>query len=109
MFTCKRRLTRCGLVTGVQTCALPIARRQSSLHLVEIFEHTAARPVEVGAVLEDHIDKAVAEKGVTAHRLRPWHRQHGGGERIGDLVLDDLRYLARVAGDRKSTRLNSSH
>src|SRR3546814_7993620 len=29
-FSCRRRHTRCALVTGVQTCALPISARQSA-------------------------------------------------------------------------------
>jgi hypothetical protein len=74
------------------------ARRQAALHLAEIFEHAAARPIEVGAVLEDHIDEAVAEEGIAAHRLGTGHREHGGGQRISNLVLDDLRRLAGVAG-----------
>src|SRR3712207_7189677 len=47
------------------------------------------------------------------------HRRHPAGEREVDALVeagrgqqqpgDDLRGLARVHGDRKSTRLNSSH
>ena len=79
--------------------------RQTALHLVQIFEHARARPVKIGAVLEDHIDEAVAEEGVAAHRLGAGHRQHGGGERIGHLVLDDLRRLAGIAGADDDLRI----
>src|SRR3546814_2896157 len=78
------------------------ASRQSPLHLIEIFEHAAARPIEICAVLEDHIDEAVAEEGIAAHRLGARHRQHGGGQRIGDLVrseehTSELQSLMRIS------------
>ncbi len=71
---------------------------QAALHLVEIFQHPRPGPVEVGSVLEQHIDEAVAEEGIAAHGLGARHRQHGGGQGIGDLVLDDLRRLAGIGG-----------
>ncbi len=74
------------------------ARRQLSAHLVEIFEHPRARPVEVGSVLEDDVDVGIAEERVAAHRHRLGHREHRGGQRVGDLVLDDLRRLAGKRG-----------
>lgn len=33
-----------------------------------------------------------------ANRFGAGHRQHGGGQRPGDLVFDDLRRLPRIAG-----------
>ncbi|MNF41891.1 hypothetical protein D3C84_229290 [compost metagenome] len=72
------------------------AGRQAALDLAEVFQHPRTRPVEVGVVLEQHIDEAVAEERVAAHGLRPRYREHGGGQRIGHLVLDDLRRLARI-------------
>ena len=62
---------------------------QACLHLVQVLEHARARPVQVGAVLEQHVDEAVAEERVAAHRLGTGHRQHRRRQRIGDLVLDD--------------------
>ena len=74
------------------------AGRQASLHLVQIFQHARTRPVQVRAIVEQHIDEGVAEEGKAAHGLGTRHRQHRGGQRIGHLVLDDLGRLARVAG-----------
>src|SRR3546814_13515619 len=37
-FSSRRRHTRCALVTGVQTCALPISPTQSSDAIIEFFE-----------------------------------------------------------------------
>ena len=72
------------------------AGRQPALHLVQILEHPRAREVDVGAVLEQDVDERVAEERVAAHDLGPRHRQHRRRQRIGDLVLDDLRRLARI-------------
>ena len=74
------------------------AGRQPARSRAEVFEHARARPVEVGAVLEDHIDERDAEERETAHHAGFRDAQHGGGERIGDLILDHLRRLARIFG-----------
>ena len=72
--------------------------RQARDHLAQILEHARARPVDVGAIRKNDIDEGIPEHRVAAHRGGARHRQHGGGERVGDLVLDRLRRLARVAG-----------
>src|SRR3546814_6612546 len=46
-FSSSRRHTRCALVTGVQTCALPICR---------LFHHAAARDVDDIALAAERID-----------------------------------------------------
>ena len=40
----------------------------------------------------------VVEEGIAPHRHRTRHGQHGGGERIGDLIFHHLRCLAGEAG-----------
>src|SRR3546814_5344409 len=50
-FSSRRRHTRCALVTGVQTCALPICRIEEVLDLGRIVAVDRAR---VGAVAGDH-------------------------------------------------------
>ena len=74
------------------------AGRQAAGRGIEVFEHPRAAPVGVGAVLEDDVHERHAEEREAAHHLRPRHRQHGGGQRIGDLILHDLRRLAGVLG-----------
>ena len=74
------------------------AGRQPRGCAVEEFEHARARPVDVGAVLEDDVDERDAEEREAAHDLRLRHRQHRGRQRIGDLVLDHLRRLAGIFG-----------
>src|SRR3546814_9055614 len=93
-FSSRRRHTRCALVTGVQTCALPICRfvdvsgvevSESALRKLILdkgrdYENSATRVSENRAAIENFWKEA-ASPGVTAIS---W-------------------------ADRKSTRLNSSH
>jgi hypothetical protein len=65
---------------------------------IDVLQHPRARPVDVGAVLENDIDEGRAEEGEAAHDLGFRHREQGGGQRIGDLVLDHLRRLAGEFG-----------
>src|SRR3546814_7452140 len=59
LFSSRRRHTRCPLVTGVQTCALPIFRRgetppepspRSMLLVIPLFHVTASSAVMMGAI-----------------------------------------------------------
>src|SRR3546814_5413056 len=102
LFSSRRRHTRCALVTGVQTCALPISINDDGLQV------TAPNWVTLG-----QIDAAVVEKAswiidkLRALRARQKHLatadtlwQQGGA----------IPYLGRrIVLDRKRTRLNSSH
>ena len=45
-------------------------RGQARLHLVQVFEHARARPVRIGAVVEQDVDERIAEHRIAAHRLR---------------------------------------
>ncbi len=73
-------------------------RREPAAQAVQVLDHPRARPVEVGPVVEDHVHQAHAEEGVAAHRLRARHLQHLGRDRVGDLILDDLRGLLGEVG-----------
>src|SRR3546814_1262861 len=52
-FSSRRRHTRCALVTGVQTCALPISAESTQVPLLERVEERAMPPVE--SHLADHV------------------------------------------------------
>src|SRR3546814_1916519 len=82
-FSSRRRHTRCALVTGVQTCALPIYFLAVKAAVDEI--DFAAR-VEVGS-LADEIDEAADRTLAEQHRCRAAH----------DL---DAREIIGVRGDR---------
>src|SRR3546814_4629967 len=95
-FSSRRRHTRCALVTGVQTCALPIFRAD---------------------ILDYARQQAQLEPGLFSLTVPT-----GGGKTLASLAfaLDHaLAYGQRrvifvipftsIVEDRKSTRLNSSH
>src|SRR3546814_7401192 len=79
-FSSRRRHTRCALVTGVQTCALPISTLEEK---------------SLGAV----------QKGGQVPLVDV--RRYGGEAVLPGLTL--LEAPGNDAVDRKSTRLNSSH
>src|SRR3546814_6670764 len=58
---------------------------QAALHLIEIFKDSRACPIEISAVLEDHINKAIAEERIGPAGLCSGHRQHRRGERTGEI------------------------
>src|SRR3546814_9304875 len=63
-FSSRRRHTRCALVTGVQTCALPILRRQIALvgQQVMLFDGSVADNVAYGEMAG--ADPATLERAV---------------------------------------------
>src|SRR3546814_9985599 len=112
-FSSRRRPTICALVTGVQTCALPISRDRRL--------HVRARPEEIivlravvgipelagvdkiADVEHEAVEDAVAAEAVVEFVDRE-HLPHAEIMQTIELCID----LVLVA-DRKSTRLNSSH
>src|SRR3546814_8477276 len=99
-FSSRRRHTRCALVTGVQTCALPILKKYPTSRVgvvafpIRTLEPGRGAPARVmfGAFSSTKTSVAFT---VTAHRF-------SFGESCAEAGV------ARTA-DRKSTRLNSSH
>ena len=62
----------------------------------QVLEHAAARPVEVGAVLEDHVDERDAEERLPRTERTPGAESSARRDRVGDLVLDQLGAAARA-------------
>src|SRR3546814_7349744 len=96
-FSSRRRHTRCALVTGVQTCALPI-----SLYLAQ------QKLLELGIT-------TIADMGTTIEEWQAYRRA-GDKKQLAVRIISyggDIDNMAIIAGseptDRKSTRLNSSH
>src|SRR3546814_3885082 len=91
-FSSRRRHTRCALVTGVQTCALPIAEIAPFIRLVEAIEHEVEgetyKPsdLQVRAILD-----------LRLHRLTALGRDETGNELQG-LANNIAEYLA-ILGD----------
>src|SRR3546814_5083030 len=119
-FSSRRRHTRCALVTGVQTCALPISFPRTELGRQL---HLAATLIAAGvsaSVLklqhsgyDTHAQQAArhaALLGELAEGLAAFRRalmEAGAWRRT--LLATYGEFGRRVAEDRKSTRLNSSH
>jgi len=74
------------------------ALRQSFCCEVQVLQHAGACPIEVGPVVEHHVDEGHAEIRKPPHHLGMRHRQQRSGQRVGDLVLDHLGCLARILG-----------
>src|SRR3546814_7989922 len=92
-FSSRRRHTRCALVTGVQTCALPILAVDDSRATLEMLGEQLSRR---GFLVVQCGDGGEALDLLAARGV--------------DLVLLDM-VMPGLPGlqDRKSTRLNSSH
>ena len=84
------------VASGPSDGVTPRGRRPGNV--VQVLQDTAACPVHVRPVFEDDVDKGEPEKGVASDHLGIGNRQHLGGDRVGDLVFDDLRSLAREVG-----------
>src|SRR3546814_2897327 len=94
LFSSRRRHTRCALVTGVQTCALPIWLGPSNRWL------SVQRAALVGPGGETFAS-LLARDGALEH-VEVLESGSGSGVWVSDRG-------AELTGDRKSTRLNSSH
>src|SRR3546814_1360233 len=100
-FSSRRRHTRCALVTGVQTCALPILKRFMGDAVYEV------RQADTITLVDAH----------SGARLSPLNeetaRQLAQSLYTGDAPILKTELVTEapqeVGGDRKSTRLNSSH
>src|SRR3546814_7478624 len=84
-FSSRRRHTRCALVTGVQTCALPIWDKP---------EGDRKRGREGGAIsTSDARDSAQKEGGATAAAPLEVHRENSDVSRTGRILTTTLREL----------------
>src|SRR3546814_13459500 len=73
-FSSRRRHTRCALVTGVQTCALPIWVRYVELDCQVAHVESIAERIEIGVGLAGQIGYAIdceMQKGVKDRALVP--------------------------------------
>src|SRR3546814_3737691 len=118
-FSSRRRHTRCALVTGVQTCALPIFLNQPGQFAWQIFDSKVSpllrdeyRIRNVSKVTADTLeDLAKKLEGVDAAAFLDEVASYNRAV-VTDIPFDptvkDGRGTAGLA-DRKSTRLHSSH
>src|SRR3546814_6506472 len=115
LFFCssRRRHTRCALVTGVQTCALPIFRLWG--HYNRDIEHYRPRQNRTAATERDplvRLRKLLLDSGMNERDIVSIDDEAKAIiERASeDSLASPIPDLATVTDqDRKSTRLNSSH
>src|SRR3546814_4067534 len=97
--SCRRRQTRCSLVTVVQTCALPICRiDHQSTHLGAIFEVVGERedrkadhaPIDA-RTLRRMADPVAVERPVDAE-TREYHAARSAERRVGKEGVSTCRY-----------------
>ena len=65
---------------------------------LEILDNSTARPVDVGAVLEDHVDVRDSEVGDATYGLYSWRRQQSRHQGIGHLIFNEIRAAPRPLG-----------
>src|SRR3546814_7947883 len=92
-FSSRRRHTRCALVTGVQTCALPICLDFGRLFRMHVLDTRSYRDDQLCSKVDQKNCRATdsAEATILGTEQEAWLSRGLSNE------------------DRKSTRLNSSH
>src|SRR3546814_1782210 len=118
-FSSRRRHTRCALVTGVQTCALPISR---ILRDDSIAEFRSRRDAGEATLSTEHRVLHVEQQGDHATAILYRRMSSDAPPAMYELRMRKDSGTWMVAGetvtpwpggidgaDRKSTRLNSSH
>src|SRR3546814_9152444 len=100
-FSSRRRHTRCALVTGVQTCALPISQRRPQVrHHLSVVAHVLQE--RIAAVEHDHAVAALERRAV---RLQAALEGIEAGVAVGGLAID-ARGL-RVRSEEHTSELQS--
>src|SRR3546814_9765932 len=112
-FSSRRRHTRCALVTGVQTCALPIYPEATVGMLQQ------EPPLSEGKTVLENVEEAVGDIKAKLDRFNAISEEMADPDadydkllpEMGDLQtdLDHANAWDLDSRDRKSTRLNSSH
>src|SRR5882757_836229 len=68
---------------------------QTPADLLQVFNDTRARPIEVGAIQKDNIDVGVSEHSLGADGFYMRRGKETGNDRIGHLVLYYIGWLTR--------------
>src|SRR3546814_6346149 len=88
-FSSRRRHTRCALVTGVQTCALPISSREL---LEEIVESLKSIPALILVSVRTEHDEDLSERqNLLQLRLKPLGMMRSEERRVGKECVSTCR------------------
>src|SRR3546814_5315417 len=92
-FSSRRRHTRCALVTGVQTCALPIYRTMDHDGVIERFGVPPDRFVDYLALMGDSVDNIPGIPSVGPKTAAKWLNEYGRSEerRVGKECVSTCR------------------
>src|SRR3546814_10355028 len=105
-FSSRRRHTRCALVTGVQTCALPILEANVDLGFATLTSSTSYYNHE-GDITSENTG-FYAQNGWLGFYYNYPRPMASAVRSYGEKAFtQELRLISKT--DRKSTRLNSSH
>src|SRR3546814_3062056 len=103
VFSSRRRHTRCALVTGVQTCALPISQRAFNLLHMRVVRISRATEQET-RMTRRFAFAALASTALSAPAFAQDAPSATEAAQDGGAIV-----VTAARSDRKSTRLNSSH
>src|SRR3546814_8329597 len=98
-FSSRRRHTRCALVTGVQTCALPI----SELRHREVVDHVACGHQDADVGVDRQDQRVVRRQQTRLARLQVGFRHDEGIE--GEVAV--VRVLERPRSEEHTSELQS--
>src|SRR3546814_958116 len=114
-FSSRRRHTRCALVTGVQTCALPIydleMLKTKRVRTLSFLQGTTLNLLKQSVlfILLWLIFREVLSTGELIAMQFISTSIFGPLQDLGNIILSYREVEASITRDRKSTRLNSSH
>src|SRR3546814_2334587 len=110
-FSSRRRHTRCALVTGVQTCALPIfVEGQAPVAAEHLRPRLGGALIVAGGSTRYSAEAILAAGNADLVAFgRHFIASPGLPERFRRSLSLDAYDRSTFYGDRKSTRLNSSH
>src|SRR3546814_2598422 len=118
-FSSRRRHTRCALVTGVQTCALPISAQRGISRKLWIAAGTVVSVIALWCLFRPPPQPSVIYYGfwflmanigwsLVEIPYRSWSLEFSPEPNERTRIVSWIAF-ASILGDRKSTRLNSSH
>src|SRR3546814_3131192 len=103
----RRRHTRCALVTGVQTCALPISLKNAGTEAFTAKQREVAALLDAGEIEMGEAQLQIEHFWAGALRRAVIDGDVEGGTLMAGQSVGMVKEEEPV--DRKSTRLNSSH
>src|SRR3546814_4804678 len=107
-FSSRRRHTRCALVTGVQTCALPISSLNPKQRLHQILaEALRVHKLAPRREMADRVDQALLEVGLDPEYRNRLPHEISGGQR--QRIRSEERRVGKECVSTCRSRWSPSH